>query len=154
MKGGLKILDKTIQDIFKLGSSAIFYEKQYVLDEIMILGTSERLYTVLRFAAENGENLICGVDIETNTIFPLTSEQIELYHENLRLHKKRLFNNDTIKILDYKAECYTGKYDEAIIQKIVTQSNSKQIPSKISLNGKDYIISCSVFYVINKGIPY
>lgn len=48
MKGGLKILDKTIQDIFKLGSGAVFYEKQYVLDEIMILGTSERLYTVLR----------------------------------------------------------------------------------------------------------
>lgn len=150
MKGGLKILDKTIQDIFKLGSGAVFYEKQYVLDEIMILGTSERLYTVLRFSAENGENIICGVDIETNTILPLTSEQSELYHENLRLHKKRLFNNDTIKILDYKADCYTGKY-EAIIQKIVTQSNLKQIPSKISLNGKDYIISWFSFLCNKQG---
>ena len=107
-------MDKTIQDIFKLGSGAVFYEKQYVLDEIMILGTSERLYTVLRFSAENGENIICGVDIETNTILPLTSEQSELYHENLRLHKKRLFNNDTIKILDYKADCYTGKYEAVV----------------------------------------
>ena len=81
---------------------------------------------------------------------PLTSEQSELYHENLRLHKKRLFNNDTIKILDYKADCYTGKY-EAIIQKIVTQSNLKQIPSKISLNGKDYIISWFSFLCNKQG---
>ena len=90
-------MDKTIHDIFKLGSTAVFYEKQYILEEIMILGTSERLYTVLRFSAENGKNIVYGVDIETNTIFPLTSEQNELYQENLRLHKKRLLNNDTIK---------------------------------------------------------
>ena len=143
-------MDKTIHDIFKLGSTAVFYEKKYILEEIMILGTSERLYTVLRFSAENGKNIVYGVDIETNTIFPLTSEQNELYQENLRLHKKRLLNNDTIKILDYKSNCYVDKY-EYIIQKIVTQSNLKQISSKILLNEKDYIISWFSFLCNEQG---
>ena len=116
----------------------------------MILGTSERLYTVLRFSAENGKNIVYGVDIETNTIFPLTSEQNELYQENLRLHKKRLLNNDTIKILDYKSNCYVDKY-EYIIQKIVTQSNLNQISSKILLNEKDYIISWFSFLCNEQG---
>ena len=62
------------------------------------------------------KNIVYGVDIETNTIFPLTSEQNELYQENLRLHKKRLLNNDTIKFFDYKSNCYVDKY-EYIIQK-------------------------------------
>lgn len=143
-------MDKTIHDIFKLGSTAVFYEKKYILEEIMILGTSERLYTVLRFSAENGKNIVYGVDIETNTIFPLTSEQNELYQENLRLHKKRLLNNDTIKILDYKSNCYVDKY-EYIIQKIVTQSNLNQISSKILLNEKDYIISWFSFLCNEQG---
>ena len=43
MEGGFNILDKSIHDIFHLGSGAVFNGRQYTLDEIMIGGTSEIL---------------------------------------------------------------------------------------------------------------
>lgn len=140
INGGSSILNKMIHDIFYLGSGAVFNKKQYTLDEVMIGGTSEILYTVLRFSGKDGENIVCGVDIETNTILPLSFEQRELYHKILKNHKKRLIESDNTKILNYKADYATDNYT-SIIQRIVLQSNIKRMPSKISMNGKDYIIT-------------
>ena len=124
MNGGSTILDKMIHDIFHLGSGAVFNKKQYTLDEVMIGGTSEILYTVLRFSGKDGENIVCGVDIETNTILPVSSEQRELYHKILKKHKIRLIESDNSKIFAYKAD-YTIDDYEGIIQKIALQSNVK-----------------------------
>lgn len=55
-------------------------------------------------------------------------------------HKKRLIESDNTKILNYKADYAVDNYT-SIIQKIVSQSNIKRIPSKISMNGKDCIIT-------------
>lgn len=150
INGGPNILDKTIHDIFHLGSGAVFNKQQYILEEIMIVGTSEILYTVLRFSAKNGQNIVCGIDIEKNTIFTLSSEQRELYHKILKNHKKRLIESDNTKIFAYKAD-YTIDDYEGIIQKIVLQSNVKRMPSKISMNSKDYIITWYSFLCNKQG---
>ena len=56
--GGCDILDKTIHDIIYLNSNVFFDEKQYALNDAMIVGTSAALYTVLRFSSEDGKNII------------------------------------------------------------------------------------------------
>lgn len=139
-----------IHDIFHLGSRAVFNKHQYALDEIMIVGTSEVLYTVLRFSAKNGQNIVCGVDIETNTTFTLSSEQRELYCKILKNHKKRLIESDNTKIFAYKADYIIADY-EGIIQRIALQSNVKHVPSKISMNSNDYIITWYSFLCNKQG---
>lgn len=46
---------KTIHDVFKLGSRAVINNQDYQLEEIMIWGTAEIIYTILRFIAKNGK---------------------------------------------------------------------------------------------------
>ncbi len=48
-------------------------------------------------------------------------------------------------MLDYKSNCYVDKYMNILFKKIVTQSNLKQISSKILLNEKDYLFRGLVF---------
>lgn len=150
MNGGSAILDKMIHDIFHLGSGAVFNKKPYTLDEVMIWGTSEILYTVLRFSSKDGENIVCGVDIETNTILPVSSEQRELYHKILKKHKIRLIENDNSKIFAYKAD-YTIDDYEGVIQKIALQSNVKRALSKISMNSNHYIVTWYSFLCNKQG---
>lgn len=143
-------MDKTIHDIFHLGSCAVFDEQQYVLDEIMIVGTMGTLYTMVRFSGKNGKDIICGADIGTNVIFPLSSGQSELYYKILKIHQNRLLNGNNEKILNYKAG-YAAGNDSAMIQQIVSQGNVKHIPSKISMNGKDYAIAWHSFLCNKQG---
>ena len=49
---------KTIHDVFKLGSRAVINNQDYQLEEIMIWGTAEIIYTILRFIAKNGKNIV------------------------------------------------------------------------------------------------
>lgn len=133
-------MEKTIHDIIYLGSNAVFNGKQYTLDEVMVVGTSEILYTVLRFASEDGENVICGVDIETNEIMPLSPEQREVYGKILKDHHKRLLESDDMKIFHFKADDQTDHYT-SIMQKIISQNRIKHMPSKIVMNDKDYMVT-------------
>lgn len=120
---------KTIHDVFKLGSRAVINNQDYQLEEIMIWGTAEIIYTILRFIAKNGKNIVCSVDIETNEIMLLSSEQSTLYHENLNMHKERLVKTDSAGILNYKANSHRTE-NKVAIEKIIKQRNVKWVTLK------------------------
>ena len=141
---------KTIHDVFKLGSRAVINNQDYQLEEIMIWGTAEIIYTILRFIAKNGKNIVCSVDIETNEIMPLSSEQSTLYHENLNMHKERLVKTDSAGILNYKANSHRTE-NKVAIEKIIKQRNVKWVTSIVSLNDEDYKITWFSFLCNKEG---
>lgn len=143
-------MDKTIHDIFHLGSAAVFDKQQYALDEIMIVGTSKTLYAALEFSSKNGQKIICGVDIEKNTIVTLSCEQKEFYYKILKKHKKRLIESDNSKVFLYKDVCAADNYED-VIRKIVLQGNMECVSSKISMNGKIYSIIWYSYLCDKKG---
>lgn len=141
---------KTIHDVFKLGSRAVINNQDYQLEEIMIWGTAEIIYTILRFIAKNGKNIVCSVDIETNEIMLLSSEQSTLYHENLNMHKERLVKTDSAGILNYKANSHRTE-NKVAIEKIIKQRNVKWVTSIVSLNDEDYKITWFSFLCNKEG---
>ncbi|MFR3344797.1 MAG: hypothetical protein ACLTS6_12725 [Anaerobutyricum sp.] len=115
---------KTIHDVFKLGSRAVINNQDYQLEEIMIWGTAEIIYTILRFIAKNGKNIVCSVDIETNEIMPLSSEQSTLYHENLNMHKERLVKTEFCRYSEFtKAVRVIEPNTKLLYEKITKQRN-------------------------------
>lgn len=144
---------KTIHDVFKLGSRAVINNQDYQLEEIMIWGTAEIIYTILRFIAKNGKNIVCSVDIETNEIMLLSSEQSTLYHENLNMHKERLVKTDSAGILNYKANSHRTE-NKVAIEKIIKQRNVKWVTSIVSLNDEDYKITWFSFLCNKEEIHY
>ena len=139
MDGGYIILDKMIHDIFPLGSGVVYNERQYTLNEIMIGGTAEILYTIISVSDKEGGNTVCCVDIEKNALIPVSIAQREFHHETLKYHKKRLIKSDNVQIFNYKAEYNTYNFGD-IIRKIGSQNGIKRVSSKLSMNDEDYTI--------------
>lgn len=130
---------KTIHDIFSSGSKVIINERQCTADGIMLLGTSEGMYSVLDIKEDDGEKVILGVEHATNTLFSLSQEQMQFYLENIDLHDKRLGNGDTSKNLNYKSnDCISIRGET--IAKILIQEHVKHFRAKITTGGKDYSI--------------
>lgn len=137
---GIFHMKKTIHDIFSFGSTAVFNGQQYGLDDVMLLGTAETLYSVLGFTDDQGKGVVCGLNTQTNAPYQLSQKQIQLYHENLKLHKKRLMNDDSPKILTYKSNCTVDTYEELFFG-VEKQNIERNIHTKLSICGKDYNIS-------------
>jgi len=96
-------MNKTIHDVFSVGSKVSINGKQGIADGIMILGSSARMYSVLDITKDDGEKIVMGADLQTKTLFSLSQEQMQIYLENIKLHKKRLVNGDNTKIFKYKS---------------------------------------------------
>ena len=132
-------MEKTLHDIFSLGSKVIINEKTHIAEEIMFLGSSEQMYSVLNVSDEHNQKTLMGVDIQSNTLFFLSQEQRYLYCESIKLHNKRLSNGSNIKIFNYKSDNCCMNYENTIA-KIVSQANVKHFSSKLSVCEKNYSI--------------
>lgn len=132
-------MDKQIHDIFSIGSKVNINGQNGIADGMMVLGSSEKMYSVLDIISEDDGKIILGADIETKVLFSLSQEQYQLYLENVKLHKKRLVNGNTEKILNYKFNDCNYACEETI-NKIIMQDNVKSLSAKISVSGKDYSI--------------
>ena len=105
-------MNKTIHDVFSVGSRVSINGKQGIADGIMILGSSARMYSVLDIAKDDGEKIVLGADLQTKTLFSLSQEQMQIYLENIKLHKKRLVNGDNTKIFKYKSYNVISDFEE------------------------------------------
>ncbi|MBQ8782566.1 MAG: hypothetical protein IJZ57_02195 [Clostridia bacterium] len=122
-------MDKMIYDIFHLGSVASINKLQYELDEAMILGSTKKLYSVLKFLDKNGSAVVYGLDIETNNLFALSPGQLELYKTTMYNHEARLVKGNSDKVLNYKTESLS--YVCKDFEKIFEQENVKSFSSKM-----------------------
>lgn len=143
-------MGKSIHDRFKFGSGAFFNGRPFQLDEIMICGTSDLLFTVLKFSDKDGKNIICSVDIEKNDILPLAEGQRDFYNKIVQEHNKRLLQGASQKIMSYKEKCDKGEYND-IVRKMGIQDNVKHIKSKMHINGKECDIVWYSFLCNKKG---
>lgn len=131
---------KAIHDIFNLGSKAVINKQYFQLDEVMVEGTSNILFTIAKFVSKNGENILCGIDNETHSLIDLSDEQRELYNEHIKTHNKRLLNAHTEKLLNYiEKDCSVNNITD--IEKIVIQKSPKPAISNLSIKGDDYTIN-------------
>lgn len=130
-------MNKTIHDVFSVGSKVSINGKQGIADGIMILGSSARMYSVLDIAKDDGEKIVLGADLQTKTLFSLSQEQMQIYLENIKLHKKRLVNGDNTKIFKYKSYNVISDFEETITQ-VLTQEHLENFCAKISVGGKNH----------------
>lgn len=132
-------MNKTIHDVFSAKSKVSINGKQGIANGIMILGSSEWLYSVLDITTDDGSKTIWGINLQANTLFTLSQEQIHMYLENIRLHNKRLVNGSTTKIFKYESNRINLGCEETIV-KIPTQEHTEILCAKISVGGKTHDI--------------
>ena len=143
-------MDKSIYDVFSLGGRVLINKQSYIIEGAMILGTSEKMYSVLDVTGEKNEHFVLGVDIQSNTLFSLSSEQRNLYFECIKLHKKRLINNDNSNTFVFKHTVKESDYNN-IISKIVTNDKVEQSSSKLSICTKDYGVTWYSLMITKQG---
>lgn len=143
-------MDKSIHDVFSLGGHVLINKQSYVIEGAMVLGTSEKMYSVLDVTGEKNEHFVLGVDIQSNTLFSLSSEQQNLYFECIKLHEKRLINNDNANTFDFKQASKKSDHSD-IISKIVTNDKVEQSSSKLSIGTKIYCVAWYSLMITKQG---
>lgn len=133
-------MDKSLHDVFSLGGRVLINKQTYVIEGAMVLGTSKKKYSILDVTGEKNEHFVLDVDIQSNTLFSLSSEQRNLYFECIKLHEKRLINNNKANTFDFKQASKESDYND-IISKIVTNDTVEQSSSKVSICTKNYRVS-------------
>lgn len=126
---------KTISDIVPLGSQTVINGQQYSADEIMLVGTPEKMCSYIKFSEENGSKAIFGLDIKTRKIINLEQEQKQVFLVCNELHQKRFTSDGVSEIVNHKSDCFVH---EDIATLIATHVKEKWICPKISVCGKDY----------------
>ena len=128
---------KTIRDIIPIGSKAIINGQEYLSDETMLAGISEKMCPYIRFLHENGKCEIYGLDIRTNKIFPLQEEQKQAFLECSELHQKRFSGDSVTKTVIHKSDCYLEGHKD-MSKLIATYASQERFPARLSVCGKDY----------------
>lgn len=126
---------KTIHEVFALGSRAVINKQNYQLEEIMLCGTSEFVYTNLKFKSKDNDEIVCSVNIENNEIQFTSSELSAWYHDILQIHNKRLLKNESVNSED----CITNSIFNRMIdtnERIIEQKNVKPFKSEILISEK------------------
>ena len=120
---------KTIRDIIPIGSKAIINGQEYLSDETMIAGISEKMCPYIRFLQENGNCEIYGLDIRTNKIFPLQEGQKQAFLECNELHQKRFSGDSVTKTVIHKSDCYVEGHKD-ISTLIATHASQERFPAR------------------------
>lgn len=130
---------KTIHDIVAIGSKAVINGQQYSSDETMLIGTSEKMCSYIRFSQENGNYEIYGLDIQTNKIFLLQEEQKQVFLVCNELHQKRFASEGVSETVNHKPDCFIDAHKN-LASLIITHANKERFPSKICVCDKEYAV--------------
>lgn len=131
---------KTIRDIIPIGSKAIINGQEYLSDETMLIGTSEKMCPYIRFLHESGNYEIYGLDIRTNKIFSLQEGQKQAFLECNELHQKRFSSDGVTETVIHKSDCYVEGYKD-ISTLIATHVSQERFPARLSVCDKYYNVT-------------
>ena len=143
-------MDKSIHDVFLLGSRIVINSIPHELKEVMICGTSEALYTVLKCVAEK-EIVFFGMDIEARRPCALSADQLEFYHTTHSLHHIRMVGKGVkVDAIDFKSENLAGDYGE-LSRRSFEQNIQLQMHSYLSIRDIEYDLVWYSFLQYNLG---
>ena len=130
---------KTIRDFIPIGKKAVINGQEYLSNETMIAGTSEKMCSYIRFSQETGKSVIYGLDIQTNKIFPLQEEKAQVFLACNDLHQKRFASEDIAETVNHKPDCFIDAHKD-LASLITTYTNEERFLSKLSVCGRDYTV--------------
>ena len=133
-------MHKTIHDIVSLGSKAVINGDAYSTDEVLIMGTSEKMISCIRFLNEKEQSIILGLDIISNKLLALSKEQCQIYNKGKALHKKRFSGDSVSHQINYKSDCYAYEFVELFSLRNPYATEAR-VSSKLVIGGNEYEVT-------------
>lgn len=130
-------MHKTIYDILSLGGKAVINGQEYSADEIMIVGTTEKMMSCMNFINNKGPGIVLGVDITSNKLSALSEEQCHIYYSGKELHKRRFSGDSVSQRINYKSCCYADEFGE-LISLLKLHATEAHISSKLLIGGNGH----------------
>lgn len=130
-------MHKTIYDILSVGSKAVINGHEYSADEIMIMGTTQKMISCINFLSEKEQSIILGLDIISNKLLALSKEQYQIYNKGKALHKKRFSGDSVSQQINYKSSCYADGFVE-LFSLLDQHATETHVSSQLLIGGNGY----------------